>query len=289
MSQIRRDQPVPLYYQIEVALRRAIEADGLPDGRLPTEEELVERYRVSRMTVRSALRRLEEDGLIERHRGRGTFVSPGATAKIVRYPERLLGFEDDLRRQGAKPEIAVLALETLEPPLEVARALGLPAGEAAYRLRRVGRVNHEPLWLESRYYPMAIGARMTEQDLSGASITGLLERVAGVRVTGVRLRVEAAPANARQARHLGVRSGHALLVNQFQFYDADGRALEVLRAAFRGDRYAFSFDLSPRPSADGELPWTHANGGAATEWPTLVGHLRREAAATLNADQEETR
>ena len=97
MVQIRRDQPVPLYYQIEVALRRAIESGELPVGRLPTEQELVDRYRVSRMTVRSALRRLEEDGLIELHRGRGMFVRPDATGKIVRHPEHVLGFEDDLR------------------------------------------------------------------------------------------------------------------------------------------------------------------------------------------------
>ena len=289
MPLIRRDQPVPLYHQIEVALRRAIDSGELPVGRLPTEQELVDRYRVSRMTVRSALRRLEEDGLIERHRGRGTFVRPDATGKIVRHPEHVLGFEDDLRRQGAEPEITVLALEMLEPPLGIARALGLPAGEAAHRVRRLGRVNGEPLWLESRYYPPAVGVRMAACDLSGASVTGLLERVLGVRVAGVELRVEAGSATARQARHLNVRTGHALLVNQFRFYDADGRALEVLRAAFRGDRYAFSFDLSPRPPFDGELPWGHANGNATLAWPALVGHLQSETAVAGNLHEEGTR
>lgn len=252
---LQRDQPVPLYYQVELALRRAIDDDLLPDGRLPTEEELVDRYGVSRITIRTALRRLEEDGLIERHRGRGTFVRPERVTKIERHPDRLLGFEDDLRRQGATPEITVLSTERADPPAAIRAALGLPSGMAGYRVRRIGRVNGEPLWVESRYFPDAIGQRMLAQDLSAASLTNLLEQTIGVHIAGARMRVEAGSATSGQARELGVRKGHPLLINQFAFVDAEGRALEVLRAAFRGDRYAFSFTLSPRTSLE-----THVGG-----------------------------
>ena len=260
LSRLQRGEPVPLYYQVEVALRRAIEAGQMPDGRLPTEEELVERYGVSRITIRTALRRLEEDGLIERHRGRGTFVRADSVAKIERHPGRLLGFEQDLRRQGATPSISVLRVERVEPPAVVARLLGMRADETGYRVRRLGRVDGEALWLESRYYSEPVGARLAEQDLSAASLTNLLEQCLGVHVAGARLRVEAGSANARQARELEVRKGHPLLVNQFAFMDMEGRALEVLHAAFRGDRYAFSFDLSPGSSLE-----THVGGGETTD------------------------
>ncbi len=266
MPPLRRDKPVPLYYQIEVALRRAIESGQLPEGKLPTEEELVERYQVSRMTVRSALGRLEEDGLIERRRGRGTFVAPGATAKIERHPDRLLGFEEDLKRQGADPRVEVLTVEEIEPPLATARILGLGPGETTYRVRRLGRVNGEPFWLESRYYAPAAGAKMLERDLSGASLSRSLEDTLGVRVAAADLRIEATAANQQQARYLNVRRGHPLLVYQIAFNDTAGSALEVLRTAFPGDRYAISVHLPNESASAEEDPFADSFGGSREDW-----------------------
>ncbi|GAC1315911.1 MAG: GntR family transcriptional regulator [Chloroflexota bacterium] len=274
MADLHRAEPIPLYYQVEMDLRRAIEAGQVVDGRLPTEEELVERYRVSRITVRTALRRLEEDGLIERHRRRGTFVRPGVAAKIERDPGRLLGFEDDLRRQGADPSIHVLGVERVQPTDGVAQTLSLRAGDLVYRVRRSGEVNGEPLWLESRYYPEPIGRVMIQRDLSGASLTRMLETALGVRVSTGRMRVEAAAANRRQAHHLRVRAGHPLLVNQFAIFDAEGRPLEVLRAAFRGDRYAFSFDLGPSQSTDITTRWRRPSDIGPASWPHVNAHLQ---------------
>ena len=66
--------PVPLYYQLELQLRRAVTSGAFGEaGRLPTELELSRTYGVSRITVRGALERLEEDGLIVRQRGRGAY------------------------------------------------------------------------------------------------------------------------------------------------------------------------------------------------------------------------
>ncbi len=239
----RREVPVPLYYRIEVALRDAIQAGQIPGGRLPTEGELAERYRVSRMTVRAALGRLEEDGLIERHPGRGTFVTPGVLPKIERHADRLLAFEDDLRQQGAEPRLDVLSVASEAAPEPVAQAFGLPRGESVYRVRRIGSVDGEPFWLESRYYELEVGARVLGADLQDASLSRTLQDLLGVRVAAADLRVEAQPATTQQARYLKVRRGHPLLVYQVSFSDANGRVVEVLRLAFRGDRYAITIHL----------------------------------------------
>jgi len=264
-SDLRRDQPVPLYYQVDILLRRDIEAGHFSDGRLPTEGDLSKRFNVSRITVRSALRRLEEDGLIERHRARGTFVRRDASTKIERAPERLLGFEADLRRQGISPDIEVLAFELIEPPVAVARGLEVEPGTLVYRLRRLGRAAGQPLWLESRYFPRHVGQRMQSQELSAASITVVLQDVLNVQVAAAHLRLEANAADGLQARHLGIRRGQPLLVNQCTFFDSAGHPLELLRATFRGDRYALTFDLPTHPNVDGAL-----DEETGQTWPALI-------------------
>ena len=74
--QMLRDKAIPLYYQLETILRRKIlSGDYKPDTPLPSEDMLAEEYQVSRITVRQALASLEQDGLVLRQRGKGTFVS----------------------------------------------------------------------------------------------------------------------------------------------------------------------------------------------------------------------
>src|SRR5712692_5984767 len=158
------EEPTPLYYQLELALRHAIERGSFPDGRLPTERELVEQYAVSRLTVRAALRRLEDEGLIERHRARGTFVRPDALAKLVRDPVQWT-LEEYIRRHTGSRTNKMLSIEQVESPTGVAATLGLPEHEQVWRILMLGLTDDEPLFLERRYYPLDIGAKLVGQEL----------------------------------------------------------------------------------------------------------------------------
>ena len=151
MQTLHPEEPTPLYYQLEMALRHAIETGLYPDGRLPTERGLVEQYQVSRLTVRSALRRLEDDGLIERHRARGTFVRPDALAKLVRDPGQWT-FEEYIRRHTGSRTNTVLASEQIEGPTGVAARLGLAPHEPVWRILQAGLTDDEPLFLEAALF-----------------------------------------------------------------------------------------------------------------------------------------
>jgi GntR family transcriptional regulator len=243
------EEPTPLYYQLEMALRHAIETGLFPDGRLPTERELVEQYAVSRLTVRSALRRLEaEEGLIERHRARGTFVRPDALAKLVRDPVQWT-LEEYIRRHIGSRANKVLSIEQIESPTGVAAALGLPQHEPVWRILMLGLTDDEPLFLERRYYPLDIGAKVVGQELTKGSVREILEEALGVRIGTSRMRIDATVANSSEARYLNVRKGHPLLVCEVTSYDAEGRALQLLQDAFRGDRVAIAMTLPEFRSA----------------------------------------
>jgi GntR family transcriptional regulator len=76
IGRLREDNPSPLYLQLEQLIRDAIGADILVAGNaIPPERDLATEYNVSRITVRKAIGRLVEEGLLTRRRGAGTFVT----------------------------------------------------------------------------------------------------------------------------------------------------------------------------------------------------------------------
>src|SRR5436190_12784477 len=92
------ESPLPLYAQLESVLAAEMAAGRLPPGsRLPNEEQLVERYGVSRTTVRQTIQNLVGRGLIEIRRGKGTFV---LQPKVTQNLTELSGFVEDMQSLG---------------------------------------------------------------------------------------------------------------------------------------------------------------------------------------------
>ncbi len=260
---LERKVPVPLYHQLELQLKAAIE-EGVyrPGDRLPTESELQQQFQVSRVTVRTALKRLEEDGLITSRRGSGTFVTAQESSRqIERHTSKLLGFEEDLIQQGGVPEIEVLSVEAYPAPPRIAQLLDIESGSETTRIRRVGSVAGEPLWLESRWLHPEFVEALTDADLTSASLTALYETRVGMPIESSRLRISAAAATREQAKTLRIEAGDPVLVNEYAVY-ADGRPIDATRSVFRADRYAFTFEVyAPGPHQRGSLQGAYPSGG----------------------------
>jgi len=269
---LERKVPVPLYHQLELQLRAAIESGKyLPGHRLPTEGELQRAYEVSRVTVRTALKRLEEDGLISTIRGSGTFVTNQARddGMIERHSSRLFGFEEDLVRQGGLPAIEVLSVEMYPAPVRIAALLELETGTEVTRIRRAGSVGGEPLWLESRWLHPEFSQALATDDLHSASLTALYETKAGLHIESSRIRISAGSATREQARYLQIDPGEPVLINEYAVY-AGGRTVDATRSIFRSDRYAFAFEVfSPHVAQGQSFQGTIPNGG-------MVSVIRQE-------------
>ncbi|MHB8621058.1 MAG: GntR family transcriptional regulator [Chloroflexota bacterium] len=243
-----RQEPVPLYYRVELWLRDAI-ANGQfrPDGRIPNEDALARMLRVSRATVRNALGRLEEDGEIVRYRARGTFVrEPRPAAQVQRHLSDLLSFEEDILRAGVVAEVEVISVEWQSPAEWAAEALSAGREVELLHLRRLGKADGSPLWLESRYFAAEVGPSVRDQDLRSPSLSNLVQRVCGVRVMSTRVSVQAEAATEHVARLLRRPTGSPVLVCTFAFFDHEQRPLEAVRAIYPADRYTLHVDLSQR-------------------------------------------
>ena len=252
---LERQQPVPLYYQLELHLREAIESGRFrPGEHMPPENELSRLYGVSRVTVREALRRLEEDGLLSRTPGKGTIILPQSIEgrKIERNPARQLAFEEEILRHGFTPRVEVLSLERSPLPERMAALLQLRPGQEVVRARRLGWAGETPLWVESRYFHPRFGESITLEEVARVSLTVFMKAMAGLQIVTTRLRITAGAASVDQAKRLDIRPGDPVLINEFALYSTEGQPVEAARATFRADRYAFTFEASSS-SPTGEI------------------------------------
>src|SRR5689334_15873200 len=105
----------PVYVQIAEGISALLHSGAFPAGTaLPPERVLCGQYDVSRMTLRHAMEILEREGLIESHRGRGTFVSP---KKIQKQQQELRSFTEEIQKRGGVPESKLISFGLVAPGL----------------------------------------------------------------------------------------------------------------------------------------------------------------------------
>ena len=154
---------LPLYFQIERDLASSIASVALaPGSQLPTEEELIRGYGVSRTTVRKAIQELERLELIEIRRGRGTFVR---ATKVAQEFSELTGFVEDMIALGLQPSARVLGTAPTAADETVARQLRVPIGTEVMQIRRVRIADGVALSLDETYLPIDLGRKVVENDL----------------------------------------------------------------------------------------------------------------------------
>lgn len=243
-----RDKAVPLYYQIETILRRQIlEGEFLPGSNLPSEDMLAESFQVSRITVRQALSLLEQDGLIVRQRGKGTFVSQNA--RSVESP-KLTGQMEDLISMGIKTTTKVLDLSMQEVSERIGDRLRLGKAAKVLRIEKVRMVEEEPFSYVLNYLPPDIGEKITADDLVTKPLLMILEEKLGIRPIEAIQSIEATIADAVVAPLLQVRVGEPLLKAERTVFDEHQRPVEYVWVLYRADKYFFTVKLERRRSRD---------------------------------------
>lgn len=240
---IDRGSPLPMYYQLKQLLVRDIEQRRLqPGDRILGDHELCSRYDVSRTVVRQALAELENEGVIERVKGRGTFVAHPKTAEGL--VQSLTGLFEDVAARGGHLRSEVRRLDVVPADDAVAADLRIPTGTSVIHLERLRFVDDEPWVWTVTHIPESIAPGLIHEDLTDRSLYEVLESSYAVRlVRGVRS-VEAAVASSAQARLLGIRRGDPVLVLRSVSIGESERPVESFVALHRGDRSRFQVELN---------------------------------------------
>ena len=241
MTQIVAGQsPLPLYVQIRDRLRRQI-LDGSYEvhARLPSENEMMNTFGVSRITIRQALRDLHNEGLVFSAQGKGTFVSK---PKAVQNVQRLEGFGEAMAAQGYEASARVLSIQQMKAPKAVAAALDLQPGDDVVEVKRVRYLNRSPVCIDDSYFPMDIGRKMFSLDLSG-DIFPLLENFFGIPLGGADIGLDATLADEEAQQYLNLKTGEAILRVERLTHDQNGRPIDFEYLCYRGDSYKYQFRI----------------------------------------------
>lgn len=239
---VDKTSPIPLYFQIAENLRAAIESGVLlPGQRLENELQLSERLAVSRPTVRQAILRLADDGLVVRQRGVGTVIA----SRRIQRRLALSSLYEDLKAAGRTPATTVLSAGLATADNEVAAILGLTPGTGVCFLERLRYADGAPLAVMRNYMPQDL---LSGSDLSATlSAAGLYEtlRQRGVHFHSADEIIGARRATSAEARQLNVSRGSTVLTMVRIARDPAGRVIDYGVHAYLADRYAFRVTLGP--------------------------------------------
>jgi len=235
----------PLWWQIAERLRQAIEFGGFKQGDiLPSEAMLNQVFGVSRTTARTALDKLEQEGLISRRAGKGSVVLP---PQVIQPLNQMSSFAEDMRCRGFTASYKTLSARMVTPPAEAASALGLSADEKAFAISRLLNADGQPMalsycWLRPGLFDLH--APPAGDKLNRESLYVWLEQHCNCRITGAQETIGAALVTSELARRLNVAKGSATLVARRLSHDQDYLPAEYALVHYRADRYAFTIDLA---------------------------------------------
>ncbi len=248
---IDRSHPLPLWAQVLAHLRTRL-GNGEFDQRFPTDEQLVADYDVSRQTVREAVRRLADEGLLERTRGRGTRV------KTFEHMAGSLGsLYEQVREQRATQRSVVLARRIVTDRY-AARDLALPSDAELVYIERLRFADDEPLALDRAWLPAHVASQLLSVDLTDTGLYLELARVCGIRDLHGSERIRPVVPSETDRRTLALPEGEAAFSIERLTRTGETTPVEWRHSLVRGDRYTIKVDSRSAGSGHAALPWAAA-------------------------------
>lgn len=224
----------PLYKQLEGLLREEIDSGKQPQGsRFPTENELSEKYQVSRVTVRKALEELSKQGYLTRKPGKGTFVTE---KKIQRELSGVLCYSDMCRVMGYTPGAKTIKVALEDPSEEEAALLGLEKDEPVLVVERLRLADDKPVLLESNHFSEEFFF-LFDKNLNDTSLYKVIKEETGLVFTQSAKTVEIVFANYQQAKYLGVTKGYPLLSIKSIVQGANGEGKHLCQQFCIADKF----------------------------------------------------
>lgn len=227
----------PLYNQIrEYLLDRIVDGTYPPHSQIPSENELGELFNVSRITVRQALTQLQQEGLIFKVHGKGSFVS---RPKAFQNVSQLQGFAEAMTGMGYEIFNQVKFFDFVAAPIHVAAKLKLPVGTKVAEIKRVRLLNRKPVSFEITYLPESIGIQLQQVDLVTTDIFLAIEQQFQIPLGHADLNIDAILADDELSSFLQVEHNAPILRVERLTHNNQGQPIDFEYLYFSGDAFQY--------------------------------------------------
>lgn len=236
---LNEKSPVALYYQLKEILIDKIKSNEWKiNSKIPTERELCDLYKVSRITVRQALEELENEGYLYRKQGRGTFVT---APKIEQRLSKFYSFSEEIRNMGYTPSTEMIDFKILDSDEIIAKHFNEKKA-TFYYVKRLRLANHEPFAIETSYIPTDLCPGLTAEEIVEKGLYNTIKAKFGLNPNKAIETFEAVIINPKDAFYLNVgKNSPGLLLERITY--ANSKIIEFCHGVIRGDRYKYQVVL----------------------------------------------
>lgn len=225
----------PLYKQLEEKLQTEIENGERPAGsRIPTENELSEQYKVSRVTVRKALSKLTDMGYLDRKSGKGTFV---AEKKLQRgLSKGVISFTEMCNLMGVRPGAKIIKIALEDPTLRETELMHLKTDEKILVLERIRYADDKPVILELNKFSESFSFLFSE-NLNDSSLYEILKDKRNIIFDQSSKTLDIIFAASKEAKALNISKGYPLLRIDSILQDTNNNVFNLSQQLCIGDKF----------------------------------------------------
>ncbi|MGF7059663.1 GntR family transcriptional regulator [Brassicibacter mesophilus] len=233
---------ITLDIQIYFEIKKYINKNELKTGdRLPSERELSEIFNVQRLTVREALKRLKNEGIVYSIRGSGNYI---AEEKIQRNLSKFESLTNTIKKIGFNIKTKVIYIKEIESNKKLSNIMDVTLGTKVYEVKRLRFVKDIPLALETSYIPVRYAQGLNNCDLENKSLYETLENQYNIKLSSANQEIFMVFADKEESKLLGIGEGDALLMLKGTVLDSEGKKIEYSKSLTRGDRCVFTSELT---------------------------------------------
>jgi GntR family transcriptional regulator len=241
---VDRNDHLPLYIQLKNIIEEKInDEDWKPGDLIPSEKELENQFEVSRITVRQAIKELENEGLVKKKQGKGTYVS---FPKLSHELPNLTSFTEDIESKGLKPESKIINIEKVIN-VEIAEKLGTNSQTVFLNIRRLRLINGEAVGIHDCYLDTNILDEKAISEIkemnNEMSLYDIIEKY-NITISFADETLEGGISDPYISKLLGIKKEFPLLILERITFTDKNEAFEFVKMHYRADKYKYSIRLN---------------------------------------------
>ena len=226
---------VPLYEQLKTSIKEKIQEKVYrPGERVPSELELEAEYKVSRITVRRAVKELCDEGILVRRQGKGTFVLDTADYRRLDR-EAGTGVHDSMAIIGRTARAEILEKTIIKPKAAYARDLHIDPLDDVIYLKRLMFVDDIPMMIDTSYLPVKRFPGMYDKLVGDVALFRLIQQEYGVKLERYYKVLKVQKASKEMSRYLNCKVGDPMFDLFKITYDANQVPQNISISIMKGE------------------------------------------------------